>query len=570
MHVSEPRFRLQLGAHQVLFAAVLTVLVCLIIPPLAVLVQTSFWVATSATSGSFSIDNYVSIFQSRELVPLIANSLIFGIGSSILGVAIGSLLAWLVERTNTPLKSLAYVSAFIALAIPEIIKTVGWVFLLGPRNGLLNVWLRQVLNTTADLFDVFSMAGMILVSALMWAPAVFLLLAVPFRSMDASLEEASAMSGANAWSTFWRVTFPLARPAVLSLLLLTFVRLLESFEVPAILGIPGKVYVLTTGIYLKMSAGMFPDYGVASAYSVLLMVLVSGGIYMYTRATQNAQKFSTITGKGFRPRLLDLGRIRILTAGLVLLLPVALALPFGILLWASFQPFYSVPTVQALSHMTLDNYSSAFANANIRSSVMNSMLIGVLASSLVIGLSTVVSWIILRTRIRGRHLLDLLVALVLVFPGVVLGLAILRTYLVVPVPIYGTLWILVIAYVARFVPYAQRFIHPGLIQIQKELEESAQMSGAGWMAIFRRILIPLLMPALFGAWIWVFLTSVRELSMSVLLVSPQSQVVATTLFALWQEGQLSEMAAYSVALTTALATLALILRRISGRWGIQA
>jgi iron(III) transport system permease protein len=267
---------------------------------------------------------------------------------------------------------------------------------------------------------------------------------------------------------------------------------------------------------------------------------------------------------------LDLGRIRILTAGLVLLLPVALALPFGILLWASFQPFYSVPTVQALSHMTLDNYSSAFANANIRSSVMNSMLIGVLASSLVIGLSTVVSWIILRTRIRGRHLLDLLVALVLVFPGVVLGLAILRTYLVVPVPIYGTLWILVIAYVARFVPFAQRFIHPGLIQIQKELEESAQMSGAGWMAIFRRILIPLLMPALFGAWIWVFLTSVRELSMSVLLVSPQSQVVATTLFALWQEGQLSEMAAYSVALTTALATLALILRRISGRWGIQA
>ena len=559
----------EIAAPQVLFVSVLALLVYLIVPPLAILLQTSFWVVTSPIDGFYSTQNYTTVLASPDLLPLLANSVIYGIGSSVLGILVGAVLAWLVERTNAPFKSLVYTSAFLALTIPEIIKAVGWVFLLGPRNGLLNTWLRLLLHTDGDLFNVFSMPGMIVVSALMWAPGVFLLLAGPFRSMDPALEEAGAMSGGSTWQTFWQVTFPLARPAVLSVLLLTFVRLLESFEVPAILGLPGKVHVLTTEIYLKISSGPLPDYGVASAYSVLLIILVSGGIYLYTRATRNADRFSTVTGKGFRPRLVDLRGFRVLAAVVILVVPAAVVLPLAILLWASLQPFYSPPSLQALSRTTLEHYAGVFSDTAIRSSAINSAIVGVVASTIVVVLSAAVSWLLLRTQFRGRYLLDFLVAMVLVFPGVVLGLAILRTYLLLPLPLYGTVGILIVAYVTRFVPYAQRFVQPGLFQIHRELEESAQMSGAGWLTVFRRVLIPLLMPAMFGAWIWVFLTSVRELSMAVLLVNAQSQVVGTTLFALWQEGRLNEMAAYSVLLTVVLAALALLLRRISQRWGVQ-
>lgn len=558
------------SAPNLLFVGVGLALLYLIVPPFVILVQTSFWVSQSLTQGYVAIDNYTSVFSSADLPVLLRNSLVFGLGSCVLGLSIGGVLAWLVERTNTPLKNVAYVSAFIALAVPGIVKAIGWVFLLGPRNGLFNVWAIDLFKLESAPLNIYTIQGMIFVEGLLWTPAVFLLMAVPFRSMDAAMEEAATASGASTWQTFWRVTFPLATPAVLSVLLLTFVRSIEAFEIPAVVGIPGRVFVLTTEIYLKIKSGMFPDYGVASAYAVILIALVSVGIYYYSRATRQAQRFYTITGKGFRPKLVDLGRWRYLGAGLVLLLPALVAMPFAILLWASTQPFYSRPALEGLAKVSFKNYAGAFANTNVQNSLSNSLVIGICTATLTVLLTTVVAWLVVRTKIRGRSALDYLVSLTLVFPGVVLGVAMLRTYLTLDwIPIYGTIWILVIAYQTRFLPYAMRYTYPGILQIHQELEESAQVAGASWLTIFRKILIPLMMPALFGAWVWVFLISIRELSMAVLLTGPRSQVVATTIFELWEDGQFTEMAAFSVVITSFFVMLTLIFQRLSRRWGVQ-
>jgi iron(III) transport system permease protein len=556
-------------APTVLSLGVGLVLLYLVVPPFIFLFQTSFWVATSATDGYVSTENYVKILTSPDLPVLLGNSLAFALGTSVVGLLVGGPLAWLVERTNTPFKNLAYVSAFTALSIPAVVKAIGWVYLLSPRNGVINVWLMELFGLQTAPFNLYSLAGMILVSGLIWAPGVFLLMVVPFRTMDAALAEAANANGASTWQTFWRVTFPLARPAVLAVLLITFVQSVEAFEIPAIVGIPGKVFVLTSEVYLRIKTGMYPDYGVASAYSLILMALAAAGIYYYSRATRDAKRFTTVSGKGFRPRLVNLRAGRPLGAACVLFLPTLIALPVAILLWASLQPFYSRPSLESLSRISLGNYVTAFANSEVQRSMTNSTIVSGFAATISVAITIVVAWLLLRTRIPGRHIFDYLISATLIFPGIVLGIAIVRTYLTIPLPVYGTIWILVIAYVTRSLPYAMRYTHPGLIQIHEELEESAQLSGAGWLTTVLKILVPLMMPAIFGAWIYVFFLSVRELSMASVLVSSTSPVVSTAIFDLWEHGQTGDMAAFSVVVTSLFVVFSIVLRKLSDRFGLQ-
>jgi iron(III) transport system permease protein len=347
------------------------------------------------------------------------------------------------------------------------------------------------------------------------------------------------------------------------------VQSIEAFEIPAVVGIPGRVFVLTTEIFLELKSDMFPDYGRASAYAIVLMTLAAAGIYYYSRVTRDSKRFTTVTGKGFRPRLLQLGRWRILAAGFVLLLPALIVLPVSMLLWTALQPFASRPSLEGFSTLTLSNFVSVFANSDVQNSVENSAVIGFFAATLSVVLTAVVTWLLVRTRLPGRSVLDYLVSFTLIFPGLVLGVAMLRTYLTLPVPIYGTIWILVVAYLTRSMPFAMRYTYPGLLQIHPELEESAHLSGASWLTTFAKILVPLMMPALFGAWIYVFLVSVREISIAILLVGSTSPVVATAIYGLWENGQTSEMAAFSIIISAFFVIVAVILHRLSQRWGMQ-
>ncbi len=561
----------RIGIHRnfLLFAATAAALAYLVLPPFFFILSTSLTAETGAQAGTFTLQHYTSIFGSLDdFGTLLWNSLLFSTGSALGALAIGTLLAWLAERTNAPFKNVAYISAFIAFGIPGIVKVIGWILMLGPEAGLINV-MAEGLTGVSPVFDIFSLGGMILVEAFIWTPVVFLLMATPFRSMDPSLEEAALTAGSNNWQVFRKVTFPLALPSVLAVLFLTFVRSLEAFEIPALIGLPAGVEVLTTKIYLQIRTGFIPRYGEASAYSVLLIALVGGVLVFYHRLTSQGHKFSTITGKGFRPRRIDLGSWRWIGGALMLLLPLLQILPLAALMWSSFLPFVQAPSREAFALLSLDNYRVAFNDGAIIWAVLNSLIVSISSATAVVALTFVAAWIVVRTNISKRWLLDQLATLPLVFPGLVMGVAILKMYLTLPIPVYGTLWIIVLAFMVRYLPYGMRFGHAGLLSIHRELEESSAACGGSWGQTVRKILFPLMLPTLFASWIYVFLITIRELSVALLLYSPGSQVVSVVIWELWENGRIGEVAAFSLVFTLGTVLLAALFKQLAHRYSLN-
>ena len=541
----------------------------LVLPPLYSVIQTSlFTTKLTGELDEFTLRYYEELFRELQVLGPFLNTVYFSIGSALFATIIGGVVAWVVTRTDTPLRGLGYFTAFASFGTPFILYTIGWLLLLG-KAGPVNYWLRTLLNQSGPVLNVYSLWGMILVESFLWSPFVFLMLAASFRSMDPSLEEASAACGARLWQTLRRVSLRLMLPAFFSVILLIFIRSFESFEIPALVGLPGDIRVLTTSIYLD-SQRMPPTYGRAGAFSVLLMVVVAATLYLYFRVTREGDKFHTVTGKGYRPTVIQLGGWRYVTAALLLLYSfVLLVLPFLIVLWASLLPFYMQPSFEAFSLFTLKNFVTAIHFPKITDSIKNSVLLGLGSASVVMLLTTFASWLLVRTKLRGRWLLDLLTTLPLLFPGIVMGLAIMRFYLIVPIPIYGTLWILLVAFITRYIPYGIRYTHSGLLQLHRELEEAAYTSGASWSNAMRRITLPLLTPSFLGGWVFVFLLSAKELSMSILLAGPQTPVVSVAIFELWENGQVGELAAFGVIWTVILVSVAIIYYLIARRYGIQ-
>ena len=552
-----------------LFILMAAVVAYLVLPPLLFIAVYSIMPGAEEGARLPTLANFTTIFDSfADFKLLLSNSLVFSIGSSAWALAFGTALAWLAERTNARFRGVAYVSAFVSFAIPGIIKVIGWVLLFGPEAGYVNVAAKAAIGVF-PLFNLFSMAGMIMVEGLLWTPVVFLLMGTPFRSMDPSLEEAAVVSGSSEWQVFRRVTFPMAAPSVLSVLILTFVRSLEAFEIPALIGLPAGIEILTTQIYLQLKGSIIPDYGHASAYSVILIVLVSLALVPYYRITQDTFKFSTVTGKGFNPRRKDLGKWRWLGGLLLLSLPFVEFLPMLALLWSSLTPFLQVPSMEALRQLSFANYALAFNDPKILRSTANSLLVSLTSASGAMAVAFVAAWLVTRTGIAMRWMLDRLTMVPLVFPGIVLGVAILQMYLILPLPVYGTVWIMVAAFVPRYLPYAMRCSHAGLLGIHKELEESATASGATWGQVARNIIVPLMMPALFAGWIYIFLVTVRELSVSLLLYSPGSEVIAVVMWELWENGAVGTLSAYALGISAATVLLAALLYRMSRRYGLN-
>jgi iron(III) transport system permease protein len=540
----------------------------LVLPPFFFILQTSLVVDRGLRAGSFTIQHFENIIESLgDIKTLLANSLVFSVGSAAIALVYGTALAWLAERSDAPFRKLAYVSAYVSFAIPGIIKVVGWIMLLGPKAGILNAAVVGLTGST--LLNIFSLSGMVLVESFLWIPIVFLLMATPFRSMDPSLEEAAVTAGSSGWQVFRRVTLPLALPSLLAVLILTFIRSLEAFEIPALIGIPAGVEVLTTKIYLQIRGGLIPKYGEASAYSILLIGLVALGLYPYYRITSKTYKFTTISGKAFRPNRIALGRWRWVGGCLMLILPLLQFLPVVAIAWSSFLPFAQVPSRRALSLLTLNNYVTAFNDSGVIRSVFNSLTVSVSAATVAMAITFFAAWLIVRASIKARWVLDQMAMLPLVFPGIVMGIAILKMYLILPVPVYGTIWILVLAFIARYLPYGIRFSHSALLSLHKELEEAAIASGGSWLQTVCRIVVPLIMPALLAGWIYIFLITFKELGIALLLYSPGSQVVAVTIWELWDNGHVGELAAFSLVITVGTVVVGSIFLSIAQRYGLQ-
>ncbi|HEY3152891.1 MAG TPA: iron ABC transporter permease [Candidatus Binatia bacterium] len=553
---------------QWLFLLTTATLAYLVLPPFFFILHTSLVTDRGLQAGSFTIQHFVNIIDSLgDVKTLLSNSLIFSLGSAAVALSYGTALAWLAERSDAPFRKLAYVSAYVSFAIPGIIKVVGWIMLLGPKAGMLNA--LGVALTGQAFFNIFSLGGMVLVESFLWIPIVFLLMSTPFRAMDPSLEEAATTAGSSSWQVFRRVTFPLAVPSVLAVLILTIIRSLEAFEIPALIGIPAGVEVLTTKIYLQIKGGLIPKYGEASAYSIILIVLVAVGLIPYYRITSKTYKFTTISGKNFRPHRIALGKWRWLGGGLMMVLPLLQFLPIVAIAWSSLLPFAQVPSRKALELLTFNNYIAAFNDSSVIRSVTNSLTVSISSATAAVAITFFAAWLIVRASIKARWVLDQMAMLPLVFPGIVMGIAILKMYLLLPVPVYGTIWILVLAFIARYLPYGIRFSHSALLSLHKELEEGAMASGASWFQMVRHVVVPLIMPALLAGWIYIFLITFKELSIALLLYSPGSQVVAVTIWELWENGHVGELAAFSLIITVGTVLVGSLFLNIAQRYGLQ-
>src|SRR5499427_4048672 len=537
--------------------------------PLGFLLWQSFMTPETATApAQLTFDNYRTAYVSVETLRVFGNSVEFALGSAGLAFVVGTFFAWLNERTDTPFKSAFFALSLVPLVIPAILFTVSWILLASPKIGLINVAVQELFATDLVVANIYSMAGMIFVDGLHQSPLAFLLMTAAFRSMDPSLEESALMCGATVLQIAWRMTLKLVWPAVVAVFLILFLRAIESFEVPAILGLPVGIEVYTSSIYQAVQT--YPsDIGLASSYAAGLLVIASLCVYAQSRTAAEVEKFSTVTGKGFRPRVMHIGRWRYLAAAtFTAYLAIVVALPFLVLVWCSLQTFYVAPSMAALKNITFDAYRAVFGYPVFAGAVWNSLVLSV-ASATVVALTTaVLCWIVARTRLTGRWLLDNLATLPLMFPGLVLGLAIMVCYLNLNIGIYGTLWIMLIAYVTRFLPYGMRYNATSMLALHKELEESATMSGASWGMTFWRVVLPLLKPGLIAGWIYVVIVSMRELSSSILLYSPGSEVLSIMIWEYWQNGQYVELSALGVMLIASLLCLVLIERFVGRRFGI--
>jgi iron(III) transport system permease protein len=545
------------------------ILIYLAVLPLFLLFWGSFQVEVAPGEYDYSLANYAEAYASQYTYSTFRNSLGFAGGAALLAFAVGTLLAWLVERTNVPFRRLFFPLSIVPLIVPGVLESIAWIFLLSPKIGYVNLALMSLFGLESAPFNVFSLGGMIWVQGIGQAPLAFLLMVAAFKSMDPSLEESAMTSGAGTLRTLRVITLPLLLPAIGSTLLILFVRSIESFETPAIIGIPARIFVYTSEIWLAFSE-FPPNYGRGAALAIGLLLLSAFGVWLYTRVTGRSERFQTVTGKAFRPRQFDLGRWRWAGLGVLMLYAgVVLLLPLGVLVWASLLPYIAAPSADSLRLVSLENYQYLFRFEPFRRAAWNSIILALSTASVVMLLTAVVAWIAYRSRLPGAKILDYLAFLPIAVPGLVLGMALIWFYVAFPVGIYGTLWVLLVAYTTKYIPYGMRATSGSIVQIHRELEEASGISGGSWWQTFWRVTLPLLRPGLLAGWVYVMIVSFREFSTSVLLATGQSTVLSIQIFTMFEQGQVTAVAAAGVLMVLLLFAIVSIVYKLSGRVGIQ-
>ena len=520
----------------ILLVACVVVAVWLVFVPLSALLYNAFTEDTGFGPGAFSLDNFIEAYSSWHILRLFWNSLVFALGTAVTTFVMGALVAWVVERTDAPGATLFHTLSLLSFAVPGLLMAMAWIFVFSPNIGWGNAVLMSAFGLGEPPVNIYSMAGMTWALSSHYFPLAYLALGPALRVLDVRMEEAGLMSGGNYPQVFTRVTLPLLRPAILSALLLLFVMGMASYEVPRLIGRPARIDVFTTDIQGAIISTP-PAFGVASALGVTLLAICIMAVYFYRRATRHAESFATITGKGYRPTRVKLGPWRWPVAlGIGAMFALALGLPLLTLVWQSFFRNLAQPFFSSAAQATLDNYDFILSYPIFLSAVKTSVLLAAMAATIVAGLTFVMAWIAQRSLPRYGFLLDALAFAPIAIPGVIVGAGILVAYLMLPIPIYNTIWILLVAYVTLYLPYGMRFASSGITQIHRELEEAASMSGAGLGQTFRKIMLPLLAPVLLAGWIYVFVLAVRELGASIFLVGPGTHVLGTISLTMWEEG----------------------------------
>jgi len=515
--------------------------------------------------GAFTLEKYVAAYTDPAFAEILVSTVLFTLGSALVATGLALFLAYLNTRTNIPGKFMFGVISLIPMMVPHILFAVSWVLLLNPSNGMINLFLRQ-LGLEGAALNIYSLTGMILVEGLLDLPIAYLVVAPAMSAFDVALEESSRVCGASNRRTLFRVTLPVLRPAILAALTLVIVRSLASFAVPSVIGMPGRIYVLATHIYSIVATGYAADYGMAAAVGMSALAASITLIVLYRRLTREGEKYVTVSSRGYRPSVIDLKAARYpLFAVVALLSFVLIVLPILVLFYTSLVPYVMTPGAKAFAAMGWRHWVTVLKDPVSLLALKNSLYLGIGGATLGIVLSFFVAYVIVKVRTKASGLLESLSFLSFSFPGIVVGVGFMWFF--VQTPLYSTIWALLIGYIATYLPYGLRPLTSAFVQIHSHLEESSRVCGGGPFYTMRRIVLPLLVPGIASGWILMATMFVRELSLSVVLSRPGTEVLAVQILRFAEDGlwgRLSALGIIMIFISTVLVVLAnLIAKKLS-------
>ena len=536
-------------------AAIVALIILVVLPLLFLLIG-----SLKGPQG-MSLEHFSEVLSGRLYVNALKNSLILGAWTGLFSLIIGVLLAWAVSRTDVPWKPFIQATATLSYLLPPFLTAIAFTYLFSPNAGLINVLMRDVLGLPWLTFNIFSMTGLVIVTVMHTFPFVYLLASSALQSVDASYEEAAQILGASKLRTAFSITAPLVAPAILSGTLLAFVNAIALFGSQAIIGLPGRIVTLPTRIYALFDYP--PEYGLASALSLVFVILTVGALYMQ-RSFLARRSYITLAGKGSRPQMMELGLFRWILFGFaIIIFIIGILAPYATLIAVSFSKSWGL---DFWKNLTFANYKFILFEYNVtQRAIGNSLLLAAVAASVAVLIGAVIGWIDLRTRIPGRKLLDYFALIPLGLPGIVVAVALIQFWLAMPVALYGTLAILLLAYVGRYLPLGVRAANASLRQIDPSLEESAQILGAKWTTTMREITLPLIRPGLFAGWLLVFVPVIQELSASILLFSSSSITLAVAIYNLYETGYIEPVAALSIVNMIIIGAAIWLAYRLGGR-----
>jgi iron(III) transport system permease protein len=544
--------------QQIVLPLLVFLAVVLVVAPLIILLRSSFLPAGELPFDTLSLTfkNFAAAYADTATLKLFLNTAYYAGGSVLLGLILASLLTWLVERTDMPFRTTIKATMFASMTIPPLAYAFGWVLLLNPNNGALNVWLKNLFGLDHHPFDVYTLSMMIFISATELVPTMFVMLSGLFRNMDPQLEKAGAVCGANYLKTARYILLPLLSPGLLSVAMYMLMIMVQAFEIPLVMGLTAGVPVLSVYIYLLSSPeGGTPKYGLAAAFGIGLLVLAIILMVVYYAATRTAERFRVVTGKGFRPKRIELGRGRypaMVFTGIYFGVMIA---PLLALLWTSLLPFYQLPSAMALNKISLNNYRTIVSSTKVQQAILNTFILVFSTATLAMLLSGIMSWFAVRGKGKVARFLDMIAFAPMAIPRIVMAISILLLY--IRTPLYGTIWIIVLAQVTAYLAFGTRTINGALIQIHPELENAATAAGAPWLTTMRKILLPLLWPHFLNAWLWIVAHSMRDLTLALTLMSPDNVVLSSTLWVLWSFGDVPKASALLMLMVIGLLLIVL-------------
>lgn len=534
----------------------LVILSILIVGPLMILLIASFSDPAELFFKEFifTFGNYVEVITRPGTAKLVWNTFYYAAASVTIGIAMAFLLSLLTERTDMPGRRIIRTMMFSWMAVPPLVFGYGWILLVNPGNGVINVALKALLGLETAVFSPYSMTALIVISGLSLVPTSYVMISGLLRNMDPSLEDAGFVMGANRLRVFRTVTLPILTPGFLSVAMFLFINMVQTFDLPLVLGSSAGVHVLSTRIYLLAAPEIgLPNYGLAGAFGVFLLIVALLLMVFYFHVTRLSERFRVVTGKGFRPKRLTLGSWRLPALAFTWTYFLIMALPLLILAWSSLMPFYRVPNIADLSKLTFAAYDRIFSDPTFVRAIGNTVLMVAASSFVVMVIACLISWFSVRARSAATRTLDVLAFAPIAIPPVVMAIAMLLFFL--PTPIYGMIWVIVIGHITMFIAFGARTMNGAFIQIHKELEDAATISGASWGTSLRKVVVPLIWPHIVNAWLWVAAHSARDLTFPLILLTSSNVVVATKIYLTWGYPDLPGAAALSMVMVAALMAL---------------